>query len=86
MNELLVCRFLGKVVIYGPEEIGIKRNIAVPRGNYWIVAAQQIINDEEEEIHLYFDQVATPQQQSKIIVADRDLSPRIPLIEADIAG
>jgi hypothetical protein len=77
----------GSVVIAGPEETTSERNIALPRGNYRLVAAQRVMGDEEEMIDLFFEPLATPLDVSAVLIADQSLNPPPALLEtAEIAG
>jgi len=77
----------GTVIIDGPEEFEVERNWSLPMGNYWLVAAQRILGDDQEKIDLYFEQIREPAKQSRIFVADELLNPTLPLLEtAGIAG
>ena len=70
-----------KVVVEGPDEQGLDRAIDVPRGDYRLAAAQQVLSEQRERIDLYFERVSSPIECSAIIVADDKLSPPEPLIE-----
>jgi hypothetical protein len=77
----------GRVCVDGPEEIDIGRCVDLPPGDYRLVAAQRVVNDEEQEIDLFFEARATPLDCSAILVADAELQPPSPLLEvAGIAG
>ena len=77
----------GKVIVEGPEETEPERNIALPQGNYRLVAAQIITGGEEEVIDLFFESVSQVLERSSILVADAALAPPEILIEsASIAG
>ena len=71
----------GKVLVEGPEEARGKRSIALRPGHYRLVAAQQVLGEEEETIHLYFEPLTKPSERSTILIADMALSPSTPLIE-----
>jgi len=75
------------VVVDGPEETDVERTVALPPGNYRLVAAQRVIGQEEEAIDLFFESVTEPLRGSDVIIADDALDPPAALIEiADIAG
>jgi len=77
----------GKVAVDGPEESDVDRTIEIPRGHYSLTAAQRVLSDDLEDVHLFFESVAEPRQVSSILVADEMLSPSYPLIEtAEVAG
>lgn len=77
----------GRVVVDGPEETDVERTVALPPGNYRLVAAQRVIGQEEEAIDLFFESVTEPLRGSDVIIADDALDPPAALIEiADIAG
>ena len=64
-----------------------ERNIALKPGNYRLVAAQQVLDDETEKIHLFFEPLTQPLERSAILVSDEALDPPSPLVEtAEIAG
>jgi hypothetical protein len=77
----------GRVAVKGPEEFDIDRLIELPRGYYCLTAAQQMLSDDLEDVHLFFESVAERQQVSSILVEDELLSPSYPLLETvEIAG
>ncbi len=75
----------GTVRIQGPTEGRQGMVIEVEPGNYRLVAAQEVLSDEEgeesEAISLFFEPVAELPLTSEIIVADGDLKPTYPLTE-----
>lgn len=76
-----------KVLIEGPEEFDSGRVIALEPGNYRLVVAQCVIDDDCERIDLFFERSEEPLQRSIIILADEMLNPPNSLLEtADIAG
>lgn len=77
----------GKVLVEGPEETEVERNLTLPPGNYRLVAAQHATGDDEEVIDLYFEPLTKALERSAILVADEALNPPTPLLEtAKIAG
>ena len=77
----------GKVIVEGPEETKPERNVALPPGNYRLVAAQRVTGDEEEVIDLFFEPLTKPLGRSAVLVADEALNPPSPLLEtAGVAG
>jgi len=77
----------GKVIVEGPEEIKPERSIALPPGNYRLVAAQRVAGDEEESIDLFFELLTQPLERSAVLAADKALNPLPILLEsAGIAG
>jgi hypothetical protein len=77
----------GKIEVAGPEEVGVKRIFPMPGGNYRLVAAQRLVDDEDESIDLYFEPVSQPLRHSSVLVADGTL--RVPLLlleSSEIAG
>jgi len=78
--------FSGKVVIDGPEEIGVERIVELPVGNYRLVAAQRAAAGQEEVIGLFVEKVDTALGKSAVVIADALLSPPAELIEtAEVA-
>jgi hypothetical protein len=71
----------GRVIIDGPEEINIERELCIPVGNYRIVAAQCIVGEDEESVDLFFEFLHEPLSKSEIIVSDLGLSPPLHLLE-----
>lgn len=71
----------GKVIVEGPEETKPERNIALPPGNYRLVAAQRVTGDEEEVIDLFFEPLTKPLERSAVLVADEAMNPPTPLLE-----
>ena len=77
----------GRVLIEGPEEMDAGRTIELPPGFYSLTAAQRVLNDDWEDVHLFFESLADPRKSSTILVADDMLSPPFPLLETvEIAG
>jgi hypothetical protein len=78
----------GKVVVDAPDEDSeVGRSIDLLPGNYRLVAAQNVVDDETEEIHLFFEALTQPLERSVILVRDDQLDPPSPLSEtAAIAG
>ena len=76
----------GAVVVEGPEELRTGRAVALPPGPYRLVAAQQLVGDEEEMIDLFFEPLEELPPASAILVADDQLSPPPVLLEhAEVA-
>lgn len=76
----------GEVLVEGPEEFDVARSVALPPGNYRLIAAQYV-SGEEEVIDLFFEPLHKSAEQSSILVADEALNPAMPLLEtAGIAG
>lgn len=76
----------GKVMVEGPEETTIERIVNLPPGNYRLVAAQYV-TDDEEVIDLYFESLTKALERSIVFVADEAINPPTPLIEtAKVAG
>lgn len=72
----------GRVMVDGPDELNVRRSFAVPPGHYELVAAQNVLDDEQEAIDLFIHAVEAPIAASRIIVADNELlAPPVPLIE-----
>jgi hypothetical protein len=77
----------GQVIVEGPEETKPERSIALPPGNYRLVAAQRVTGGEEEAIDLFFEPLTQSLERSAILVADKALNtPRILLESAAVAG
>jgi hypothetical protein len=77
----------GLVMIEGPEEMNVGRQISLPPGSYRLVVAQNPIGDEAEEVALYFEPLLESAPCSEILVQDKELNPRLPLMETvHIAG
>ena len=70
----------GVVLIEGPEDESDRR-IDCPVGDYRLTVAQFSLDEEAEVIHLFFEPVASPIEQSSILIADKALDPTAPLIE-----
>jgi hypothetical protein len=76
----------GRVVIDGPEEIGVERGFEVRPGNYQVVAAQRVVGVDREVIDLFVEAVCSTVGKSRIIVSDGQLDPPSELVEtADVA-
>ena len=73
----------GEVVVGGPEEFPVKpeRVFQLPKGHYRLVAAQAVIEEDQEKIDLYFEKLAEPLATSRIISADEGMHPPTPLLE-----
>jgi hypothetical protein len=73
----------GEVVVGGPEEFPVKpeRVVQLPTGHYRLVAAQAVIDEDQEKIDLYFEKLAEPLATSRIIMADQVMRPPTPLLE-----
>lgn len=77
----------GIVMVGGPEEFDLKRNFKLSPGYYRLVAAQYVVENDEEIIDLYFESRSLPLEQSTLLVVDALLNPPKLLIEdAGIAG
>jgi hypothetical protein len=77
----------GTIIVDGPEEMEVERTFSLPSSNYWLVAAQRVLGEDQEKIDLFFEQVNKPVKCSRIIVADNLLNPQLPLLEtAEVAG
>jgi hypothetical protein len=77
----------GKIIVEGPEEKKPDRNVALPPGNYRLVAAQQVTADDGEVIDLFFELLTKPLERSSILLADDALNPGASLLEtAGVAG
>jgi hypothetical protein len=77
----------GTVVVEGPEETNPERSIALPPGNYRLVAAQRVTGNQEETIDLFFEPLTKPLDRSAILLADGALHPPLTWLEtAGIAG
>ena len=77
----------GIVIVEGPEETAVERNIKLQPGTYRLVAAQYVTTGDQETIDLYFEPVTPAVRHSVILLADEGLNPPDPLIEtAQIAG
>lgn len=77
----------GWIEVSGPDEVGVGRKFTVPSGNYRLVAAQYIVDDEEEVIDLFLEALAEPSERSAILVADELLDPQAMLVEtAEVAA
>lgn len=77
-----------RVVVEGPEEypVPVDRILTLQPGYYRLFAAQQVLDDDEELIDLYFQQLDKPANSSEILVAGDDLDPPESLLEeAEIA-
>jgi hypothetical protein len=75
----------GEVNVEGPEECK-DRGVSMPNGHYRLVAAQALLGEDHEVIDLYFERLANPLSNSRIIVADDALHPPSQLLEtAEIA-
>jgi hypothetical protein len=76
----------GEVIVEGPEKSDIGRQLTIPPGQYRLIAAQSVINDDdkngEERIALYFESTTTPLEKSQILVADDELNPSQVLVES----
>jgi hypothetical protein len=72
----------GEIAVDGPDEIKIERLLHLPVGNYQIVAAQRVLNEEEEVIDLFIDRLKEPISTSRVLVADALLSPPRHLLES----
>ena len=77
----------GQIVVEGPEEDEVSdRDISIAPGHYNLLAAQRVVDDEEEVIDLYFQKLGEPAKHSKVLMADEELDPPAKLLEdADIA-
>jgi hypothetical protein len=77
----------GKVIVEGPDESDVDRSVAVPSGDYRLVAAQYVTGDDEEAIDLFFELLPESLKKSSVLVLDEALNPPQVLIEtASIAG
>ncbi|MCZ7667023.1 MAG: competence protein ComJ [Chloroflexi bacterium] len=80
----LVCT--GKLMVDGPEEINVGRTLELPVGNYRVVCAQRVVDDETELIEIFFEKVDEPLRKSEVIIADAILDPCVELLEtAEVA-
>jgi hypothetical protein len=80
----------GKIHVGGGPEDLPGRSVKIPPGDYRLVCAQSVIGSETDpdpqkrrrmKIDLYFEPMATPLKESRIVVADEDLHPPSPLLE-----
>jgi hypothetical protein len=77
----------GGVSIVGPEEPDSPRTISLSTGHYRLVAAQRVVQEDEEHmvfeeaVDLFFEPVSQPAKQSQIILADEGLHPPAVLLE-----
>lgn len=77
----------GKVLVEGPEESETERIAVIAPGHYRLVLAQARVDEESEELHLFFEKLERPLERSELIRADSDLAPPIHLLEsAEVAG
>jgi hypothetical protein len=70
----------GTVLIEAPDETGSGRSVRFPPGHYALTSAQALDGDGER-IDLFFERLSEPLLTSKIILADAELSPELPLLE-----
>jgi hypothetical protein len=78
--------FTGKIMVDGPEEVGIARTFGLPLGNYRIVAAQRLVGGGEELVELFAEKLDDALGESRVIIADDLLNPPVRLVEtAEIA-
>lgn len=76
----------GRVVIEGPEDYPATHQLTLEPGHYRLIAAQQIISEDEEQISLFFQPLQELHESSEILVADDELDPPDNLLEdAEIA-
>lgn len=72
----------GQIVVEGPEEDEVSdRDISIAPGHYNLLAAQRVVDDEEEVIDLYFQKLGEPAKRSKVLMADEELDPPAKLLE-----
>lgn len=71
----------GRVFLEGPEETVTNRCLEIEVGHYLVTAAQYVLNDQEEEIDLFFERVLSPAVHSRILLADEQLTPPEELLE-----
>ena len=70
----------GKIKVEGPEEFTNSIVIIQP-GPYKLYAAQWVINEENENIELFFQKLEIPATKSEIIKADEEIKPPAELLE-----
>ena len=71
----------GAVIVGGPEEFENARRLTLASGDYRLVAAQRVVNEDQEEIDLFFEKLVVPLAHSRIVIADAGLSPPETLLE-----
>jgi Competence protein J (ComJ) len=72
----------GIVIIEGPDEYDVGRQVMLAKGPYRLTAAQSVTGDESEEVELYFDMLTKPLSRSQLIIIDDLLDPPSPLLES----
>ena len=81
------CAKTSTVIVEGPEEFKTERMVTLEPGNYRLVAAQQVIDEDNEVIDLFFEPLEESLNRSEILVADEVLTPPDTLMEtSEIAG
>ena len=63
----------GRVLVEGPEEHNVGREIALPVGHFRLSIAQHVVSEERLEVLLIFEKVLVAELRSQIIVADNAL-------------
>lgn len=71
----------GMVRVEGPDETDVERSLALPPGNYRLVAVQRVMGDGEESIELFFDPLTKALEQRAVLVADKAMNPPRALLE-----
>ena len=76
----------GDVVIAGPEEFDDTRIVKLRPGPYRLTVAQTVVDDDREDIELFFEELREASTTSRIIRADAGLKPPTPLLEWSEVG
>jgi hypothetical protein len=71
----------GRVNIEGPEEEADQRHLQLAAGDYRLWCTQRGVNDQLQQVHLFFEKLPSPLERSSIITADEDLCPPDELVE-----
>lgn len=75
------CIVHGEVFVRGPEEIDSPWSFEFPVGCYTLYVGQSFLDDEHENIDLYFEKLCSLPLRSRILVADSRLKPPMTLCE-----
>jgi hypothetical protein len=80
-NSRAVFSQSGRVNIEGPEEEADQRHLQLAAGDYRLWCTQRGVNDQLQQVHLFFEKLPSPLERSSIITADEDLCPPDELVE-----
>ncbi|WP_035613332.1 competence protein ComJ [Haloferula sp. BvORR071] len=66
----------GCVTIAGPDEpLEEQRSFDLPPGYYRLTVAQRVVDEEGEDIDLFFEPLAEPAKWSEVLIADESMRP-----------